>query len=1151
MASPETTAEVSAVLSACGRLGVPVVPYGAGSGVCGGTLCTQGGVALDLKQLSRVRWMDARSRTVEVEAGHLGWTLEEKLARAGFTAGHFPSSISCSTVGGWVAARGAGQLSTRYGKIEDLCVGVEAVLANGEQLHGQSGLGEGPWVNLLTGSEGTLAVVTAATLRLRPVPERQRFASYQFTSVEMGLAALREVLRAGLRPAVVRLYNPLDTLMASGGDGDGEKPTEGAEKGRVAALEKRLGFKALGVGLRVSWLLNRAVDLVARKGCRLVLVFEGSAAVCEVEARETDELLRKRGARFLGPGPAEHWWAHRYDISFRQAPLFAAGLWVDTLELSARWDKLYALYRSVRHALSPYALCMAHFSHAYPEGCSVYVTFAGGGANAEEGAARHRDAWSAALAAALAEGVSVSHHHGVGLSKAEAYQRQLGDAGGRLLAALKGSLDPAGILNPGKLGLAKPIPRLELVTTPSGRKRRPFRPGSMVELIGELEEQSKLGRTGSLDGLDRSALDAIGPVGEDSDLVEVAAGRRLGGLESRLRSHGLTLGPLAPSVLGGSVASWVEGPHRGLRATPGGFLESGAFSLEAVLADGSLFRTPAVPRSAAGPGLESLVAGGEGRLALLTSAVLRLTPAPKGRRRVVLRAKATEPLLEALRRGLDGDAVPTAAGLYREGKDVVLAVAYDASEALSQAHAELLTGLAKRLSLQRGKAVEANHWWSGRAEAAGHEAAVAWADLPTLFQRWTGRLRALPDHPRGLRRRRRGTAGAGEGTLASPLPEAEAPADGRPTRAGAGEAPRRARQRRLGMNSLRVLADKRSELDQCAYCPKLCRFNCPVSEVTGREGFTPWGKMSTAFLVEKRSRPPDAALAEAAFACSGCGRCQSFCRNHVGVADTLAAARAVANGAGHAPPGIQALLQRFRRDGSPVGALDAILAGSGAEVAPPSQTEVFFPGCTALALEPTDVLAAQAVGAALSSRLPLTRASTVAAAIRSTRPATARASRPRRAVSRRASRSPASSWWAIGLRPHTAQPLPDRRRDPQLRMVPLAEHLAHSLPTLGARKPLRDRVTFHESLPPGPFPRLHGAPAVFAASRRCGVGRIRPQRRRDRLLRRRRRDALVDGQGRWGDGASASARTRRGRAPRGDRLPDLEAGVAARRGPGA
>jgi FAD/FMN-containing dehydrogenase len=470
----------------------------------------------------------------------------------------------------------------------------------------------------------------------------------------------------------------------------------------------------------------------------LVLVFEGSAAACEVEAQETDAILRRHGGRSLGAGPAEHWWAHRYDISFRQAPLFAAGLWVDTLELSARWDKLHALYRSVRHALSPYALCMAHFSHAYPEGCSVYITFAGGGAGAEEAAARHRDAWSAALAAALAEGVSVSHHHGVGLAKAEAYQRQLGEGGGKLLAALKGSLDPTGLLNPGKLGLAAPRP--EIAVAGPARKPRSFRPATTGALVAELEDRFRAGRGRGLEGIDRSALDQIGPVGEDTLLVEVAAGRRLGGVESRLRSHRLTLGPLAPSVFAGTLASWVEGPHRGLRATPGGFLESGVFSLEAVLPDGSLFRTPAVPRSAAGPGLESLVAGGEGRCALLTSAIVRVIPAPHGRRRVVLRARSIAPLLDVLRLAMDGDAIPTAAGLSREGKDVVLAVAYDASESLSHAHGELLVSLAKRHSLAKGKAADGNHWWSGRADAVGQEIAVAWHDLPALFEGWTGRL---------------------------------------------------------------------------------------------------------------------------------------------------------------------------------------------------------------------------------------------------------------------------------------------------------------------------------------------------------------------------------------------------------------------------
>ena len=175
------------------------------------------------------------------------------------------------------------------------------------------------------------------------------------------------------------------------------------------------------------------------------------------------------------------------------------------------------------------------------------------------------------------------------------------------------------------------------------------------------------------------------------------------------------------------------------------------------------------------------------------------------------------------------------------------------------------------------------------------------------------------------------------------------------------------------MNALRVLSAQRTQLDSCAYCPKLCRFTCPVSEATGREGFTPWGKMSTAFLAEQRARPPDAALATAAYACSGCGRCGTFCRNHIDVPEALGAARAVAVEAGLAPPGIHSLLERFRRDGSPVGSIAAAIATSGVEVAGPSQTEAFFPGCAALSLEPSDVLAAQAVGVATSSRLPVAR----------------------------------------------------------------------------------------------------------------------------------------------------------------------------------
>src|SRR5260370_594363 len=129
---PRDAAEVAAVVRFCAAEGVPLVPFGAGSGVCGGVLPDPRTVVLDLKRLERWRKLAPEGPTLDVEAGALGIRLEEDLAARGYTAGHFPSSILCSTAGGWVAARGAGQCSGRYGKIEDMVAAIECVTARGE-----------------------------------------------------------------------------------------------------------------------------------------------------------------------------------------------------------------------------------------------------------------------------------------------------------------------------------------------------------------------------------------------------------------------------------------------------------------------------------------------------------------------------------------------------------------------------------------------------------------------------------------------------------------------------------------------------------------------------------------------------------------------------------------------------------------------------------------------------------------------------------------------------------------------------------------------------------------------------------------------------------------------------------------------------------
>ncbi|OGP81672.1 MAG: hypothetical protein A2Y95_08605 [Deltaproteobacteria bacterium RBG_13_65_10] len=407
---PESVGEIVALLRLANEKRFPVIPMGAGSGVCGGTLAIHGGVILDLKRMKRVRHLDESSLLVTAEAGIIGQHLEEWLNAHGYTLGHFPSSIYCSSFGGWIATRSAGQLSTKYGKIEDMVMGLEGVLPDGTVFSSKVSprSAAGPRLDhLLVGSEGTLAVITAATARIRPLPEARRFAGYIYRDVRTGLDAIRKVMRRGLDPAAVRLYDETDTAMS------------------LASL----GLTA--------------------EGCLLLLVFEDVVDLIDAKAGLADAICRAEGGEALGPAPAEHWWKHRYDISYQQSPIYRGGLMVDTIEVAGTWSNLMRLYDAMRAAIGKRMTCLAHFSHVYPEGASIYFTFvgpAGPGGDAET----YRAVWGDAMDACIKMGGTITHHHGVGLLKAP----WMGEEHGpliRIYRALKQALDPNGIMNPGKL----------------------------------------------------------------------------------------------------------------------------------------------------------------------------------------------------------------------------------------------------------------------------------------------------------------------------------------------------------------------------------------------------------------------------------------------------------------------------------------------------------------------------------------------------------------------------------------------------------------------------------------------------------------------------------------------------------------------------
>jgi alkyldihydroxyacetonephosphate synthase len=467
---PINTEEVAEIVKACVRARTPIVPFGAGSGVCGGALPIHGGIVVDLKRMRRMISLDRDAGAATFEAGILGDHLEHELNRLGWTMGHFPSSIMCSTFGGWIAARSAGQLSTRYGKIEDMVRRLTFVDGRGDIHELESGASP-DFAQLIIGSEGTLGVITRATVTVHPQPEAAVYRGWTFSRLAGGCEAIRRLLQRNLRPSTIRLYDELDSFLHRS-----EKPKNDETRAHKAelpaegsSLEEWLGLLApSGKSLVSQWkkramhaalsrpdLVNRLASSLlpyAQGGCLLIVGFEGEKSLVDAESKAAHAELERAGGKDQGEEPGLRWLRHRYAVSFRMSKVFDAGAFADTMEVATTWDRLLELYAAVRQAVSPLAFIMAHFSHAYADGCSIYFTFAARGTSRADAERKYDAIWRAGLSAAARVGATISHHHGVGLSKAPFMPEEHGEAM-QLYRALKDVIDPSNLMNPGKMGL--------------------------------------------------------------------------------------------------------------------------------------------------------------------------------------------------------------------------------------------------------------------------------------------------------------------------------------------------------------------------------------------------------------------------------------------------------------------------------------------------------------------------------------------------------------------------------------------------------------------------------------------------------------------------------------------------------------------------
>lgn len=412
---PADTQELRRVVARAAELGLPLIPYGSGSGVLGGTIPLGGEILVDLQRMCRILEIDRENGLVRVEAGMNGGAFEAELNALGYTAGHLPQSLTISTVGGWAACRGGGQESSRYGKIEDIVVGLEAVLPDGRLLRVRPlpKRATGPSIrDIVVGNEGTLAIITELTLRLWALPEAEEVLVLALPDRPSALGLARRIMQAGLHPRLVRLYDERETAAR----------TEG-----IAAFGER--------PVMANIVLCGEASLVAAEAA-LVRAFAAEADAVETEHR-----------------PFEEWRAKRYDSISKLWQ--DRGYYNDTIEVTVNWSRAAALYDAIASgvaAIHPQAHFSAHWSHVYAEGVCQYMTVRLPPMPQAEALPLHARLWQLLEGETLAHDGSIAHHHGSGLFRGPWMDEELG-VGMDVLRAIKQAIDPANLFNPGKLGL--------------------------------------------------------------------------------------------------------------------------------------------------------------------------------------------------------------------------------------------------------------------------------------------------------------------------------------------------------------------------------------------------------------------------------------------------------------------------------------------------------------------------------------------------------------------------------------------------------------------------------------------------------------------------------------------------------------------------
>jgi alkyldihydroxyacetonephosphate synthase len=431
--SPRTHDDVVQIIRYCNNERIPVIASGGRSSVTGALQAPEGGIALDLtKHLNRIVRISPSNKTVTVQAGIFGPTLEEELNRHGFTCGHFPQSFEYSTVGGWIAAKGAGQSSTGYGKMEDMVLALKVVTPAGVIETKEYPRTAQGWdiFRLFLGSEGTLGVITEATLAIHNyMPSSTGYGSFIFRSFEQAVEAMRKIIQSEYgKPHLFRISDPSETDIAF--------KTGGFEKSFSDRLLRSLGF-------------------LPGSRCLMFVAVEGDKRYARCVLDRIKSSARKEKGMYIGKKPVKKWLQQRYSSAYMRDPLMDLGIMSDTLETAVTWENLVKVWSAAHEYANrrPKTVMMIHISHVYENGANLYFTFLSPmdkGNEKNDFTTFHRGL----VDVILQNGGSLSHHHGVGRVLAPWMEGHLGKPSMEALASVKRHFDPNNIMNPGQtLGL--------------------------------------------------------------------------------------------------------------------------------------------------------------------------------------------------------------------------------------------------------------------------------------------------------------------------------------------------------------------------------------------------------------------------------------------------------------------------------------------------------------------------------------------------------------------------------------------------------------------------------------------------------------------------------------------------------------------------